>query len=167
MTALKPTFEDAVLLLADKPTPAFIAANATILYAGLNDLAARVANLEHASLEATFRTAALEDVSNASVTKLNAIEAERTKEAQRLDAVEKAPAANDKRLSDIDTRVRTVEGAVGSANYNTTLNKPNDIKPSDVKPSDIKPGDPANKSISPLPGSQGGPSQNPSHTTGV
>jgi len=112
----KPTFEQAVNLLANKPTPTFLALNADVFYNGMLDLAARVANLEHASLESTFRTTALEGVSNDTVTKLGAIEGEHTAYKKRVEAVEQAPAVNAKKIDDLNTRVRTVEGAVGSAN---------------------------------------------------
>lgn len=129
MSKDKPTFEDAVALLADRPTPTFLASNAAIFYAGLNDLAERVANLEHGQLEATFRTTQLEDASNATVTKLNAVETEHTDNKKRLDALEGKPVADTKRLDTMETRLRTVEGAVGSAGYKTALAKPVEDRP--------------------------------------
>jgi hypothetical protein len=148
MSKEKPTFEEAVALLADKPTPDFIARNSVALHAGLVDLRDRVANLEHRALEGIFRVARLEEAHNASIDRLNTIETQHTEYKKRVAAVEAAPDINTKKTEALETRVRTVEGAVGSAGYKDALAKPN-------------------KPISPLPGEQGGPSQNPSHTTGV
>ena len=166
----KPTFEEAVALLADNPTPTFLATHFAIFHAGLQDLAARVANLEHGQLEATFKTAALESTSNAAVAKLNSVEGEHTSNKKRLDAMEARPIADGKKLDAIETRVRTVEGAVGSAGYKTALAQPIDhshdpAPKTGFAPFTHQPAEPTH--ISPLNGEQGGPSQNPSHAVGV
>jgi hypothetical protein len=139
MSKDKPTFEDAVALLADKPTPHFLAQNSTIFYAGLVDLQNRVANLEHSSLEATFRLTNLEDAHNTTAATVTAIEQEHADNKRRLDAIEAKPVVNDKKLADLETRVRTVEGAVGSAGYKTALAKPDKpaLTPEPVKPNPI------------------------------
>ena len=139
MSKDKPTFEDAVALLADKPTPHFLAQNSLIFYTGLQDLAARIANLEHSALEATFRLAALEDAHNTTAATVTAIQGEHTEQKKRLDAIEAKPAVNDRKLADLETRVRTVEGAVGSAGYKTALAKSDKplVTPEPVKPNPI------------------------------
>jgi hypothetical protein len=129
MSKDKPTFEDAVALLADKPTPSFLAQNSLLFYTGLIDLRDRVANLEHLALEATFKIAALEGASNATVDRVNTIEAQHTEYKKRVEVVEQAPAVNDKKIEALETRVRTVEGAVGSTGYKTALAKPDEAKP--------------------------------------
>jgi septation ring formation regulator EzrA len=117
MTVLKPTFEDAVALLANRPSPLFLASQSDLIYAGFMDIAARVANLEHSALESTFRLSALEDARNKTVDKLNAVEADHIEYKKRVIAIEAAPAADKKQLDDMETRLRTVEGAVGSSNF--------------------------------------------------
>ena len=132
----KQTFEQMVALLADKPSPMYLAQHVGLFYAGLQDLAARVANLEHAALEAGYRLTNLEDASNQTVAKLNAIETQHTEYKKRVEVVEQAPAVNDKKIADLEARIRTCEGAIGSAN----LKKPDPVKVEpDVKEEPAKP----------------------------
>ena len=117
MTILKPTFEDAVALLANRPSPLFLASQSDLIYAGFMDIANRVANLEHSSLEATFRLSAIEDAHGKTAAKLAAVETDYTDYKKRVVAIGTQPAADKKQLDDMETRLRTVEGAVGSSNF--------------------------------------------------
>jgi hypothetical protein len=124
MSKEKPTFEDALALLATNPSPSVLLGAQPLIYAGLKDLADRVAVLEHAKLEAEFRLTNLEDVSNKTVNTLAAVEAEHTENKKVIAAVQAAPNANAKKIDDLDKRVRTVEGAVGSSTYKNRLDQP-------------------------------------------
>lgn len=126
------TFEQAVALLADKPNPMSLGPQVEVFYQGLLDASQRLQNLEHEFLKLKFQNDSLTDELSKTNIKLGEIEAQHTQYKNRVVAVEQAPHANDKRIDDLDKRVRTVEGAVGSASYKApTAIKPN-AAPSNV-----------------------------------
>lgn len=120
----KPIFEDLVALLQSKPSLMSMGSHAEMIAGALVDIGNRVRNLEHNSL-ANAEAARVATAANVDQEKRIAdLEGERTEAKKRLDAVEKAPVDNTKRLDDMDKRIRTVEGAVGSTNFAAAKDKP-------------------------------------------
>jgi hypothetical protein len=119
-----PIFEDVVALLQSKPSPFALAGHMDVITGGLTDLANRLKNLEHGSLV----NAAGVDKANAKLadheTRLSGFEGDRDDFKARIAKLEAAPEADKKRLDDLDARVRTVEGAVGSTNFAAAKDAP-------------------------------------------
>jgi hypothetical protein len=113
----KPIFEDLVALLQTKPSPFALAGHIDLITGALVDLGNRVKNLEHASLVAQAGDQRLVDTSAAYETRIAALEGNDKDYKTRITKVETAPAADSKRLDDLEKRVRTVEGAVGSTGF--------------------------------------------------
>lgn len=113
-----PSFDDLVAFLTSTPPPSplDLSKRFSVLAAGLVDLRDRLEAVEAEHLTNMHRISLVEDRETASEGRLNVIESTRGQYDARLDAVEKEPAVDAKRLDDIETRLRTVEGAVGHAN---------------------------------------------------
>ncbi len=120
----KPTAEDIVALLQTKPSAFSLASHIDLFAGGLADLVNRVRNLEHASLVAKAGddklTAAVADHE----TRITGLQGDEKAAKDRLDKVEAAPIDVTKRLDDLDKRVRTVEGAVGSTGFQDAKTAP-------------------------------------------
>jgi len=81
------------------------------------DLAERVANIEFWHLATHERLTAWEERLALAEQAVTSLEADRADAKKRVDAVEKSPAETKERLDAMEKRLRTVEGAVGSAAY--------------------------------------------------
>lgn len=125
----KPIAEDVVALLQQKPSPIVLSQNLDLITGGLTDLVERVRNLEYALLAANegsrIATAKVDDHEK----RVAALEGDRRHDRTRLDKVEAAPHADSKRLEDLEKRVRTVEGAVGSTAYKAAKEAPAKTEP--------------------------------------
>lgn len=133
-----PIFEDLVAFLQQKPNPASFLHNMDMIAGSLADLANRVRNLEHASLEAAHANKMQQDAQADHETRLASVEADRKTAQAKIAAVEAAPLDVKKQLDDMDKRIRTVEGAVGSTGFKAAQS-PDGAKPAvfaGVKPTD-------------------------------
>lgn len=111
----QPTLEDAVTILEGKPSPAEVAKSMDTWTAAARDIRNRLQAIEHAHLEEMHKIARLEERVTAFEGRLISVETDRDVYKQRVDTLEKTPIDNAKRLDDYEKRLRTVEGAVGSA----------------------------------------------------
>lgn len=124
----KRTLEDAVTFLTTKPNPMSLGSNVDLFAEAFADMAGRLANVEHQGLENKFRLDKTDTEVAALATRVQTAETERAQDHKRLDVVEKAPVDQAKRIDDLEKRVRTAEGAIGSVNVKA-------VKPTEpVKP---------------------------------
>ena len=133
-----PIFEDLVAYLQTKPGPTSFLQNMPMIEGALIDLANRVKNLEHSALVSQHAAKTLDDARLDHETRLQSVEADRKVAQTKIAAIEAAPATDTKRLDDMDKRIRTVEGAVGSTGFKAAQ-APDAAKPSifaGVKPTD-------------------------------
>jgi hypothetical protein len=114
----QPSFDDLVAFFTTSPPPSpmDLSRKYGAFVAGLIDLRDRLEALEANSLANAHRSSLLEDRETKSEDRLNSLDATRNEAAARLDVVEKQPALDKARVDDLETRVRTLEGAVGHAN---------------------------------------------------
>jgi hypothetical protein len=114
----QPSFDDLVAFLTAQPPPSpmDLSRKYGAIAAGMIDLRDRLEALEATSLANAHRSSLLEDREKLSEDRLNSLDATRGEAAARLDVVEKQPALDKARVDDLETRVRTLEGAVGHAN---------------------------------------------------
>lgn len=120
----KPIFEDLVALLQTKPGAYALAGHIDLITGGLVDLANRVKNLEHASLVSAASAQAATDAVAGQKARIDMIEGDNKDYKGRIEKIEAAPAADSKRLDDLEKRIRTVEGAVGSAGFKAAKEAP-------------------------------------------
>lgn len=120
----KPIFEDLVALLQSKPSPHILTTHNDLIMGALVDLGNRVRNLEHGSLVNADAVRVATVATDEHEKRIAALETDRTDARKRLEVVEKAPVDNTKRLDEMDKRIRTVEGAVGSTNYAAAKESP-------------------------------------------
>jgi hypothetical protein len=113
----KPTAEDIVALMQTKPNMAVFLQNLELVTGGLADLVNRVRNLEYGSLAAAEGNRIALTGSDDHEKRLVSLEGDRKTDRSRLDTIEAAPAGDTKRVDDLEKRVRTVEGAVGSTAF--------------------------------------------------
>lgn len=114
------TLEDLSRLLDSNPGPTELARQADIMAAGIHDAKDRIANLEHASLEAQHRLTILEDRLAKHDTLAAGYAKDRDDFRKRVTDVEKLPTDTAKQVADLTARLRAVEGAVGSKNFQAT-----------------------------------------------
>lgn len=120
----KPIAEDIVAFLQSKPNVISLSQHVDLFAGGFADLVNRVRNLEHSSLTNTHGVNAVMAASAAQETRLAALEGDGKDYRARIVKVEAAPDADSKRLDDLEKRVRTVEGAVGSTGFATAKSAP-------------------------------------------
>jgi predicted nuclease with TOPRIM domain len=125
---MTPTLEDLARFYAGKPTPTDILRNQDLIAAAFTDLSDRLANLEHNDLQAQHRLGLIETKQAQLETVMAGFATDREEFRTRVDNVEKIPTASKERIDDLETRVRAVEGAVGSKNFTAT--KPDVALPS-------------------------------------
>jgi len=77
----------------------------------------RLKNAEHFTLEAKSRLGAVEKIQNDHTQSIASLASTRDENAKRIVAVENAPVDQSKKIKELDERVTTVEGAVGSKAY--------------------------------------------------
>src|ERR1700677_3896175 len=77
----------------------------------------RTKNLEHESLVAKSRLGVSERIQNEHTESITSLAKTRDESVTRINAIEIKPIENDKRFEELDKRVTTVEGAVGSKAY--------------------------------------------------
>jgi hypothetical protein len=111
------TLEDLSRLLDSNPSPTEFARQHEVFAAGIHDLKERLANLEHANLEAMHRLSLLETRLADAEIRTAGYAKDRDEFRKRVDAVEKVPVASAEKLDAIEKRLRQVEGAVGSKNF--------------------------------------------------
>lgn len=80
----------------------------------------RIKNLEHFSLEAKHRHAVVEKIQEEHSASIDSLAKTRDEQVSKVHAIETRPAQDTKRLDELDKRVTTVEGAVGSKAYKRT-----------------------------------------------
>ena len=90
----------------------------------------RIKNLEHFELEAKSRMRATETTVADHDRSVSSLAQTRDDHEKRIKVVESKPEVGDKRIDELDKRVTTVEGAVGSKAYKRIENK--DAKPGTV-----------------------------------
>jgi chromosome segregation ATPase len=133
-----PILEDVVALLQTKPNPADLPKSMELFTGGIVDLTQRLRNLEYQYLAVEHRLSLMETAVAESKTAVTAMVNERSAYNSRVEAIEKAPLDISKKLEAIETRLRTVEGAVGSTAFAAAKNPSAAIKPVDpaapVKP---------------------------------
>jgi chromosome segregation ATPase len=114
----QPSFDDLVAFFntTPPPSPMDLSRRYGTIVAGMIDLRDRLEALESGHLTNMHRASLLEDREKTSEDRLNAIDATKAEVTSRLDTVEKQPALDKARVDDLETRVRTLEGAVGHAN---------------------------------------------------
>lgn len=108
------TFEEAVAILKSTDDPVAISRQIPALADGLADGLARLSAIERGYLEIRSRLHASDGALSDATTRLAAVEKDRDDLRKKFVAAEAAPGEHAKRLDQLDTRVRTVEGAVGS-----------------------------------------------------
>ena len=111
------TLEDISKLLDSNPSPFALAKDMPVFAQGIHDLADRLANLEHANLEAVHRLTLIESRLNDSETRTAGYAKDRDELRKRVDTVEKIPVVSTEKLDAIERRLRQIEGAVGSKNF--------------------------------------------------
>jgi chromosome segregation ATPase len=89
----------------------------------------RIKNLEHFELEAKSRMNATETTVADHDRSIGSLARSRGEHETRLKAAEEKPAADTKRIDELDKRVTTVEGAVGSKAYKRIENKEAKVEP--------------------------------------
>lgn len=114
------TLEDISKLLDSNPSPFALAKDMPVFAQGIHDLTDRLANLEHVNLEVQHRLALLESRLVDAETRAAGYQRDRDEYKKRLEAVEKIPVASAEKLDAIEKRLRQVEGAVGSKNFQAT-----------------------------------------------
>jgi wobble nucleotide-excising tRNase len=77
----------------------------------------RIKNLEHESLVAKSRLGVSERIQNEHTESIASLARTRDESVARINTIETKPVEDNKRLDELDTRVTTVEGAVGSKAY--------------------------------------------------
>ena len=110
----KATLEELVAFLDGTTDPVKLSTRLDILRDGLADTASRLSAIEKGYLEVRGRISSTEDHTGAMEQKMGAIERDRDTHQQLIDKAIAAPAVHDKHLAELDTRVRTLEGAVGA-----------------------------------------------------
>ena len=93
----------------------------------------RIKNLEHFTLETKHRLGTTEKVQNEHTDSINSLATTRNETVTKVQAIEAKPAADNKRIDELDKRVTTVEGAVGSKAYKRAEAKV-ETKPETSKP---------------------------------
>lgn len=112
-----PTLEDAVLLTKNNPNPNEVVRKADVLYAGIEDAAHRLRQCEFKQLEHEHRLGKLEDRQRVHEADMSTFKKDRDDQRTRIEAAVSKPNDNEKRLEELEKRLRTVEGAVGSKYY--------------------------------------------------
>jgi len=120
----KPTAEDIVALLQTNPSAWALSGHMDLFAGGLADLVNRVRNLEHRLLENNAIAKAATDANATQEQRLTVLEGDGKDYKARIAKIETAPAENTKRIDDLEKRVRTVEGAVGSASFKAAKEAP-------------------------------------------
>jgi chromosome segregation ATPase len=92
----------------------------------------RIKNLELYSVEGKHRLGALETTAADHDHSIGSLAKSRDDHEARVKAVENRPAENNKRIDELDKRVTTVEGAVGSKAYKRNENKVEPVKTNGV-----------------------------------
>ena len=88
-----------------------------VLAAGLEDLKNRVSHTEHGHLRVLTQSASADERLKTVEATAGTLVAERDAMKKDVAAANAVPAANASKLTEIETRLRTVEGAVGAAPY--------------------------------------------------
>ncbi len=125
----KPTAEDVVALMQTKPGAFALSQHLDVVEGGLIDLVNRVRNLEHGSLVAVENDRVLGLAHGDHEKRIQSLEGDRGTDRTRLDKLEAAPVAETKRVDDLEKRVRTVEGAVGSTSFAAAKAAPDKAAP--------------------------------------
>ena len=89
----------------------------------------RIKNLELYSLEGKKRMSETEKTVADHDASISSLAKSRDEHDANLKAINDKPAAEDKRIDDLETRVTTVEGAVGSKAYKRLDNKEGKVEP--------------------------------------
>ena len=108
------TIEEAVEAARHDSNPSTALPKLTV---GLPDLAGRLAQLEHQSLQHKQRITVLEAEVAACRSDMALYTKDREDGKARVEAAVKLPNENGKRIDDLEKRTRTLEGAVGSVGY--------------------------------------------------
>jgi chromosome segregation ATPase len=131
--------EDVVALMQSKPNPADLPKSVELFTGGLVDLTQRLRNLEYHQVAEEHRLSLAEADLAECKGAVAAVSNEHRTMNSRLEAVEKAPADLTKKLEEIEKRIRTLEGAVGSTAM-AAAKKPADTSLNLLKPTDpVKP----------------------------
>lgn len=112
-------FEDAVVALKAKNFDSPEMLQVLELMVEQNE---RIKNVEHASLESRHRHDATEDTVTAHGVSIGSLAQDRDTQAKRISEIVAKPEADEKRIKDLETRVTTVEGAIGSKAYRRNEN---------------------------------------------
>ena len=91
-----------------------------VLALGLEDLRNRMSHAEHSHLRAINDSRANADRLTHLETVTSSLEQDRDEFRKQVATVTQVPIENQKKLTELDARVRTCEGAVGAAPYKTT-----------------------------------------------
>lgn len=111
------TFEDFVTILQNTTNPADLLKQLGVARQGFADLGTRVRNLEMENIDHLARLTHLEGQQNTLETAVDGYKADRDTYKREVDEAVKVPNANSKRIDDLEKRIRTVEGAVGSTTF--------------------------------------------------
>ena len=112
---------------------------AAVLAAGLEDLRNRMAHLEHAHLRTLVQTRAVSDRVDRHDADIATLTADRDEFRKTVNKATDTPIANEKKIVELEERVRACEGAVGAAPYKApTVVEPaspdKEIKPVPLNP---------------------------------
>lgn len=130
------TFEDLVALLQNTKNPSTLAHQMHAFAAGFADLGKRLQHIELEHIDHLTRLTHLEAEQNTFETRLDGYRHDRDTYKRAVDTAVQAPTANAKRIEDLEKRVRTVEGAVGSTTFKPQ--KPETVIPPPSNPEDGK-----------------------------
>lgn len=111
------TFEDLVTLLQNTKNPSTLVHQMHAFAAGFADLGKRLQHIELEHIDHLTRLTHLEAQQNTFETQLDGYRHDRDTYKRAVDTAVQAPTANAKRIEDLEKRVRTVEGAVGSTTF--------------------------------------------------
>lgn len=135
------TFEDLVTLLQNTKNPSTLAHQMHAFAAGFADLGKRLQHIELEHIDHLTRLTHLEAQQNVFETQLDGYRHDRDTYKRAVDTAVQAPTANAKRIEDLEKRVRTVEGAVGSTTFKpaTVIPPPSDPEDGKANPPPARP----------------------------
>jgi hypothetical protein len=108
------TFEEFVDNLEKTPSSVEMNRRFDVFVDAMRDVRHRLENLELAHIQHGTKTAELDSKTTEMHARLAGVERDRTDLKKRQDAVEATPVVHDKRLDDLEARVRMTEGAIGA-----------------------------------------------------
>ena len=111
------TFDEMVTLIQTTQNPMALSAHIHVISEGLADLLGRLRTVEFNQTEDRQRLIHLETIEASFEKRLDGVVHDRDEYKKAVDTATQLPTANEKRISDLEKRARTLEGAVGSKNY--------------------------------------------------